>query len=140
EASQPTPTSVVFAADSGNVHIEKRYRLDQARYRLLLDVVVANRGDSPLGSDLTISIGGRQDPDKKGGGFFSGVSANIAAAVCFVNNNLERKAIENLGKESIKGGDGSVNWIATDEKFFLLAGVPYAQPPGKSRTCATRPT
>src|SRR5262249_36050110 len=30
EVSQPTPDSVVFAADAGNVHIEKRYRLDHA--------------------------------------------------------------------------------------------------------------
>ncbi|HEY7376570.1 MAG TPA: membrane protein insertase YidC [Polyangia bacterium] len=142
DVSQPTPDSVVFAADAGNVHVEKRYHLDKARYRLQLDVVVANRGDSAVDSAMLLSIGGRQDPEKKGGGFFSGSSANISAAVCFVNGNLERKAIENLAKDTIKDGKGSgtVSWIAADEKFFMVAAVPYAQPPGEIRTCAMRPT
>jgi len=141
EVSQPAPNTVVFAADAGNVHIEKRYRLDQARYRLLLDVAVANRGEAALGSKLALSLGGHQDPDKKGGGFFSGVSASISAAVCYVNGKVERKAIENLAKEPIKTEDGSgtINWIATDEKFFLLAAVPPAQPP-ETRQCTTQPT
>ena len=100
--SQPAPDTVVFAADAGTVHIEKRYRLDQARYRLQLDVVVANRGDAPVGSKLCWSIGGRQDPDKRGGGFFSGVSANVSSAICYVNGKVERKSIENLGKDPLK--------------------------------------
>jgi YidC/Oxa1 family membrane protein insertase len=148
EVSQPTPDSVVFAADSGKVHIEKRYRLDPApRYRLQLDVVVANGGDAALYSDLEMSIGGRQDPDKRGGGFFSGVSASISAAVCWANDsrNPERKAFENLTKETIKEGDGgpTVKWIAADEKFFMVAAVPYAQAsrvPPETRTCTARPT
>src|SRR5580765_5578211 len=67
EVSQPDANAVVFAADSGSVHIEKRYRLDQARYRLQLEVVVANRGDKQLYSKLMLGIAGRQDPDKRGG-------------------------------------------------------------------------
>ncbi|HMF43586.1 MAG TPA: membrane protein insertase YidC [Polyangia bacterium] len=144
ETSQPTPESVVFAADVGAVHIEKRYTLDKPRYRLHLDVVVANRGDSDLGSDLTIAIGGRQDPNKKGGGFFSGVSANISAAVCWSNNNrnAERKAIENLGKDTIKESDGgpTVGWIAADEKFFMVAAVPFVQMLPEQRLCAAHAT
>jgi YidC/Oxa1 family membrane protein insertase len=137
EASQPTPNTVVFAADSGNVHIEKRYRVDDARYRLQLDVVVSNRGDAPVGSDLVLAVTGRQDPDKRGGGFFSGVSANLASAVCYVNTKVERKAIEKLDKDQIKDedGKGTVSWIATDEKFFLLAAVPSAEPPPRDRFC-----
>ena len=137
DVSQPDPNTVVFAADSGNVHIEKRYRLDQARYRVQLDVVVANRGDGPVGSDLVLAVSGRQDPDKRGGGFFSGVSASISSALCYVNGKLHRKSIEDLHKEQIKeeDGRGAVNWIATDEKFFLLAAVPYPEAPPRERSC-----
>jgi len=137
EATQPSPDSVVFAADSGNVHIEKRYRVDKAPYRLQLDVVVANRGDAPVGSDLQLAVSGRQDPDKRGGGFFMGVSANVASSLCFVNGSVERKAIEELAKDTIKDedGKGTVNWIATDEKFFLLAAVPFAETKGRTRLC-----
>ena len=135
EASQPSPDAVVFATDVGTVHIEKRYRLDKARYRLLMDVVVANRGTGTIGSKLAISVGGRQDPDKKGGGFFSGGSANISSALCFVNGKLEREGIENLTKSPIQDKGSAVEWIATDEKFFLLAAVPYPEAPPRGRTC-----
>ena len=85
EVTQPAPDTVVFAADSGNVHIEKRYRADTTRYRLYLDVVLSNRGDAPVNHNLAIAVTGRQDPDKRGGGIFSAVSANVASAVCYVN-------------------------------------------------------
>src|SRR4029078_7207874 len=97
-----------------------------------------------VGSKLVVSIGGRQDPEKRGGGFFSGVSANISSALCYVsgNRNPNRISIENLGKDSIKESDGNGNvlWIATHEKFFLLAAVPSVETPQQSRICATRPT
>jgi len=137
EVSQPDANAVVFAADSGSVHIEKRYRLDQARYRLQLEVVVANRGDKQLYSKLMLAIAGRQDPDKRGGGFFSGVSASISSAICFVNGKVERKSIEGLAKDTIKAedGTGTINWIATDEKFFLLAAVPFQERTQNNRMC-----
>ena len=137
EASQPAPNTVVFAADSGNIHIEKRYRADQARYRLQLEVAVTNRGDAPVGSDLVLAVTGRQDPDKRGGGFFSGVSANIASAICYANGSVHRNAIEKLATDQIKDEDGrgAVGWIATDEKFFLLAAVPYPESPPSTRVC-----
>jgi YidC/Oxa1 family membrane protein insertase len=142
ETSQPTPDGVVFAADVGKVHIEKRYHVEKARYRLLLDVVVSNRGDAALDSRMMLSIGGRQDPEKKGGGFFSGGSANIAAAVCYGNGSVRRKAIEKLGSDQIKDSDGfpTVGWIATDEKFFIVAAVPHAQVPPETRRCQVRAT
>ena len=135
EASQPTPDAVVFAADVGSVHIEKRYRLDKARFRLQFDVVVANRGAGTIGSKLAVSLSGAQDPDKRGGGFFSGVSANVASAVCFVNGSVERESIESLAKSPIPDKVGTVQWIAADEKFFLLAAVPYPEVPARPRTC-----
>jgi YidC/Oxa1 family membrane protein insertase len=144
EATQPSSDAVTFATDVGDVHIEKRFRVDKARYRLQLEVVVANRGQAAVGSKLMLSIGGRQDPDKKGGGFFSGVGANISAALCYVNGNRNpvRKPIEHLAKEPIKEdeGTGSIGWIAADEKFFLLAAVPSPETPPQPRVCASHPT
>src|SRR5262245_4407318 len=120
EATQPSPESVVFATDVGDVHIEKRWRVDVARYRLRLDVVVSNRGQAAVGSKLLTSIGGRQDPDKRGGGFFSGVSASVSTALCYANTKVVRKPIQDLAEKPIKDdeGSGTINWVATDEKFF----------------------
>jgi YidC/Oxa1 family membrane protein insertase len=137
EASQPTPDTVVFATDVGTAHIEKRYRLDdKARYRLQFDVVVANRGNDVIGNKLVVAVSGRQDPEQRGGGFFSGISANVASAICYVNGKVERESIEGLGKSPIQDKGPAVQWIATDEKFFLLAAVPYPETPPRNRTCS----
>ena len=137
EVTQPAADTVVFAADSGNVHIEKRYRADTTRYRLYLDVVVSNRGDAPVNHNLAIAVTGRQDPDKRGGGIFSAVSANTASAVCYVNGSVERESIEGL---TPKTHNGVISWVATDEKFFLLAAVPAPEAPGRDRSCAMTST
>ncbi len=121
----------MFAADSGDVHIEKRYRADQARYRLQLDVVVTNRGDAPVEQHLVLAVTGRQDPDKKGGGFFvwrrRPTSRRRSATRTATSS---RNAIEKLDKDPIKVDKRARSrWIATDEKFFLLAAVPYPESP-----------
>jgi YidC/Oxa1 family membrane protein insertase len=141
ETSQPSPNAVTFAADVGNTHIEKRYRVDPKRYRLQLDVVVSNRAEAPVSSTVILSIGGRQDPEKRGGGFLSAVSANVSSALCFNlhGEKLLRKPIEHLEKEPIAGDEasGQIAWVGTDEKFFLVAAVPSLE---GTRTCGSKVT
>lgn len=136
---RPAPDTVIFAADAGNVHIEKRYIVDTTRYRLHLDVTVTNRSDQPVDQHLAVSIPGRQDPDKRGGGFLSGSSASLSSMLCAVDDKLERRLIDKLGKEPIDK-DGAVHWIAADEKFFLLAAVPYPASPPLEGVCAAKTT
>ena len=137
EVRRPDPKAVVFATDTGNVHIEKRYTVDTARYRLQLDVSIANRGAQPVDQHLAIALAGRQDPEKRGGGFFAGSSANIASTLCsYDDNKVERKAIDKLGKDPLDKL-GAIKWIGTDEKFFLLAAVPYPESPPRERRCAS---
>lgn len=136
EARQPSPDAVTFTAESGGVHLEKRYRLDQERYRLTLEVAVANRGDKAVEHHLALALTGRQDPDKRGGGFFSGPSANPASALCYVHDDLERKMIDDLAKDPLKAESGNVRWIAVDEKFFMLAAVPHPENPPANRSCS----
>jgi YidC/Oxa1 family membrane protein insertase len=140
DVSQPAPDAVVFAADAGGVHIEKRYRADTTRYRLHLEVVVSNRdakaGEKSGDHHLTLAVTGRQDPDKRGGGFLSGPASNPGSALCEVNDKTEREPIEKLAKSPIENKTGAVRWIAMDEKFFLLAAVPYPDNPPMDRSCA----
>ena len=138
DVSQPAPDKIVFSADVGGYHIEKRYQADTTRYRLQLDVVVANRTDKPSDHHLALAVTGRQDPEKRGGGFFSGSSANLSSAVCFVNDKAEREPVDKLGKDPIEK-EGTVRWAAIDEKFFLLAAVPYPENPVRDRICKATP-
>jgi YidC/Oxa1 family membrane protein insertase len=138
DVSQPDPETVVFSADVGDyTHIEKLYRVDKTRYRLHLQVTVANRGDKPVDHHLALGVTGRQDPEKRGGGFFGGVSANTSTAVCFVDDKAERQPLDKLGKDPFDKS-GMIRWIATDEKFFLLAAVPYPEAPPQPRTCRAK--
>jgi len=133
--SQPAPDTVVFTADTDQVHIEKRYRADTTRYRLHLDVVVQNKTAQNVDHHLALHVYGRQDPDKKGGGFFSGGTANLSSILCRVGDDTERRPIEKLVKDPIDK-IGNVRWVAADEKFFLLAAVPYPETPARERKCA----
>jgi YidC/Oxa1 family membrane protein insertase len=136
--TRPDPNTVVFTADTDTVRVEKWYRLDPARYRLHLDVVVRNKTARNQDHHLAIHVFGRQDPEKKGGGFFSPGSGNLSAIICQANGKTERQAVEKLGKDPFnKGGD--VRWIAADEKFFVLAAVPFPETPPRDRTCAGKP-
>jgi YidC/Oxa1 family membrane protein insertase len=136
EVRRPDQKTVVFAAETGSVHIEKRYTVDTTRYRLQLDVSIANRGAQPVDHHLAIALPGRQDPEKRGGGFFAGSSANIASALCFTDDKVERKAIDKLAKDPLDK-TGLIKWIGTDEKFFLLAAVPYPETPPRPGTCSS---
>jgi YidC/Oxa1 family membrane protein insertase len=131
--------TVVFAADVGTTHIEKRYIADATRYRLHLDVTITNRGDQPVDHHLAVSLPGRQDPDKRGGGFLSGSTASISSILCAVDDKVERRPIDKLAKDPIEK-DGAVRWIAGDEKFFLLAAVPYPASPPLEGICAAKST
>ena len=62
--------------------------------------------------------------------------ANIASALCFIDDKIDRKAIDKLGKDGIDKL-GAVKWIGTDEKFFLLAAIPYPESPPRERRCAS---
>jgi YidC/Oxa1 family membrane protein insertase len=134
QASQPTPDTVLFVAETPTVRVEKRYRLDTTRYRLTLDLVVHNKTDKTEDHALAIALSGRQDPEKKGGGFLSG-GANPSSILCAVNDDKpDRQPIEKLAKDPIDKS-GSVRWLGADEKFFLLAAVPYPEPGSANRTC-----
>lgn len=136
EVLRPDARSVVFAADSGSNHIEKRYVVDTTRYRVHLDVSVANRGQQPVSHHLGLSVAGHQDPEKRGGGFMSGSSANMSSVLCAVDDKLERRPIDKVSKDGLDKL-GAVHWIGSDEKFFLLAAVPYPETPPQQRRCAT---
>ena len=139
EVRRPAPDTVIFAADSGPMHIEKRYIVDATRYRLHLDVTLSNRGDQAIDDHLVVSIPGRQDPNKRGGGFFSGSTASVSSMLCEVDDKLERRPIDKLAKNPIDKL-GAVLWVASDEKFFLFAAVPYPESPAAERGCAAKST
>lgn len=124
---------VVYRAETPAVRIEKRYTFDSNRYRIQLDVTVQNRGAAPADHHLAIQLSGHQDPEAKGG-FLSGSSGNPAAVLCQVDDSTTRVSMEKLEKEPLHKV-GGVSWIGTDEKFFLLAVVPYPETPPKARTC-----
>jgi YidC/Oxa1 family membrane protein insertase len=136
QVSRPAPDTVSFVAENADVRVEKRYRTDTTRYRVQLDVVVQNKTDKEQDHHLALHIAGHQDQQKKGGGFFSGGAANLSSMLCYLNGdrNPEREPIEKLAKNPIDKL-GNVLWIGSDEKFFLLAAIPYPELTPSDRRC-----
>ena len=65
----------------------------------------------------------------------SGPASNPSSVVCAVNDKIERESIDKLAKDRLDKG-GTVRWVGTDEKFFLLAAVPFPETPPRDRTCS----
>jgi YidC/Oxa1 family membrane protein insertase len=137
EVSRPAPDTVVFTAETDAVRIEKRYRAESTRYRLQLDVTIENKAAKPANEHLAIQVFAHQDPNGKGGGFLGGSSANTASVLCYVGDKTERTPVEKLAKETVEKV-GNVRWIGADEKFFLVAAVPFPESPPHDRTCTQR--
>jgi YidC/Oxa1 family membrane protein insertase len=136
-AEQAAPDTVVFRAQTEAVEIEKRFRTERDRYRLNLSMSVRNKSDKPQSHGLIVHLYAQQDPEKKGGGFMSYASANLAELVCWANDKAHRSAVEPLAKEPIDLV-GGVRWAAAGEKFFTLAVVPFPESPPKERRCGAR--
>jgi YidC/Oxa1 family membrane protein insertase len=132
--SKPAADTVALVAENAQVRIEKRFRADTTRYRLQLDVVISNKTAQQQDHYLALHLAGRQDPEKKGGGFFTGGAANLTSMLCFVGDDIKREPVEKLGKDPINK-DGTVHWIGADEKFFVLAAAPYPDAAPGSRNC-----
>ena len=136
-AEQPAPDTVIFRAQTDAVAVEKRYRSEPDRYRLNFSMSVQNKSDKPQSHGLIVHLYAQQDPEKKGGGFMSYASANLAEVVCWANDKARRSAVEPLAKEPIDLV-GGVRWAATGEKFFTVAAVPFPESPAKERRCGAR--
>jgi YidC/Oxa1 family membrane protein insertase len=134
QLGEHTDKVVSFVAENADVRVEKRFVVDTTRYRLHLDVVVQNKTDKSQDHAMVVALAGRQDPEKKGGGFLSGGAANLSSLLCYANGDIQREPVEKLAKDPFDK-TGTVLWFGADEKFFLLAGAPYPEDATRERTC-----
>jgi YidC/Oxa1 family membrane protein insertase len=131
---QASPTSVVFRAENADVVVEKRFTLEPQRYRLQFSVLVQNKTQKSFDLGLLVQLFAAQDPDKKGGGFFSYASANQAEMVCYANDKAKRSTVESLLKEA-QSYVGGIRWASAGDKYFTIAAVPFPENPPRDRGC-----
>ena len=128
----------MFAADTGTVHIEKRYRVDTTRYRLQLDVV-GQPTAATRRSDQHLAIWRRRAGrirTSKGGGFFSGVVGQHSrrrSATSTTRSSASRSRSSARIRSTKRSG--TVNWIG-DRREVLPAG---RGPVSRSRRRASAP-
>jgi YidC/Oxa1 family membrane protein insertase len=134
---RPDSATVVFRTETDTVAIEKRYRTESDRYRLNFALSVKNKTDKAQAHGLTVHLYAHQDPDKKGGGFFGYASANLAELVCWVNDKARRSSVDSLIKDPMDV-PGLARWVASGEKFFTIAAVPYPEKPSRDGRCGAR--
>jgi YidC/Oxa1 family membrane protein insertase len=134
QVTRPAADSVVFHAETDDVVVEKRFTLEAQRYRLQLSVTVQNKGSKTLDHGFTVRMFAAQDPEKKGGGFFSYASANLTEVVCYVSDKAKRSTVDELAKEP-QNYLGGVRWAAAGDKYFMVAAVPFPETPPHDRGC-----
>jgi len=127
---------VTYRAETPAAMIEKRFTVDQARFRIHMDVTVQNRSAAAQDHHLAIQVSGVQDQDAKGG-FFSGTTGNTSNVLCHLDGKMVREDVEKVGKEPLDR-KGAVSWVGTDEKFFLTAIAPYPETPPRELGCKGR--
>ena len=132
--AQSAGHAVVFRAETDEVVVEKRFTLEPQRYRLAMSMMIQNKTGRPLDHGLVIHLYAAQDPDKKGGGFWSYASANLAETVCHVGDKAHRSTVEALVKEP-QSYVGGVRWAAAGDKYFTFAAVPLPESPPRDRGC-----
>jgi YidC/Oxa1 family membrane protein insertase len=132
--TRPVAGSVVFHAETDEVVVEKRFTLEPQRYRLQLTVSVQNKGGKPLDHGFVVRLFATQDPEKKGGGFMSYASANLAEMVCYVGDKAKRSTVEALAKEP-QNFLGGVRWASAGDKYFMIAAVPLPESQPRDRGC-----
>ncbi len=134
---QKTSDAVVFRTEADGVVVTKRFALEPHRFRINLTVTVQNKADKPQSHGLVMHVNAHQDPEKKGGGFFSYASADMAELVCYANDKARRQTVEDAAKEHMDFV-GGVRWVAAGTKFFTVAAVPAPENPPKERRCTSR--
>jgi YidC/Oxa1 family membrane protein insertase len=130
---------ISFLIESDAVALRRRIKVDPGSLAFLLEFEVVNRTDRAQSHILALHLSGRQDPKKKGGGFWDMASADLATMACLVDGSRtpEREPVESLFKEP-KTVSGAIGWIAADTKYFAVAAVPHPESPPRPGSCERR--
>ncbi len=114
-------SELVFAWQSDDLSVEKRYRLHPEDYLLELDVTVeVKRGSAKQG--LVVSLFSYQDPNRKKGGFLSRQVHEWTAA-CDVGGDVGRWDVKAVG-EKVHDERGAVDWGGFLHSYFAFVMAP----------------
>lgn len=140
-----TRSSLVYEWSSPKVRIRKTYELEEKRPVVRLSVEVQNLTKGMLDERLKMKLFARQDP-RRGEPGMTNPYPQIPTGLCYVNGELERRssgAIAGTQSSCSAAGCGmgsgpvnrvgQVNWIASDDRYFITALVP--QDAGAQRRC-----
>ena len=127
---------LVYEWTSQKVQIRKYYLLDDKRPVLWLDIEVENRTKTMLDERLKMKLFAQQDAQTAKPGM-TNPYPRIPTALCHVNGKIQRRsaaAIAGTQSSCSAAGCGmgkgpvnmlgQVNWVASDDRYFLTALVP----------------
>ena len=150
--TQQTEDELVYTADVGSVHLEKRWRLPREGYELGLRLVIEHRGqpgEAPIVANLAVPVSGWQDPAERPSGLGFGRRYKLTEASCDIAGKLHHKTHEDLvtgrsggflgcsqGAAQPPGFNegGDVRWVGIGEPFFLVAAA-FGPAEGGERRC-----
>jgi YidC/Oxa1 family membrane protein insertase len=131
--------------ESKKVRIDKIYRLDKKLTAGTLTVKVKNLSKATLDQRLEMKLYARQDPKTSKPGF-TNPYPRIPTGICHVNGEIHRRSVDaingsqsgctpagcGMGSGAVEQV-GEINWVASDDLYFMVALIPVKQSQGLCR-------
>ncbi|MCA9669943.1 MAG: membrane protein insertase YidC [Myxococcales bacterium] len=139
-------TQIVYRWSSSKVEVTKTFKLDNKSAQGAFEISVKNKTDRGLGARLRVALHSYQDPSTGKTGF-ANPYPRLATGLCHVNGELQRRNAQairgtqsscsaagcGMGEGEVRAV-GKVEWIGTDDRYFLTALVPKGD--DRDRKCA----
>lgn len=136
---------LIYQWQSNQVLVEKSFTLDKTRPILWFDLKIKNLSSNAINERLKVKLFAQQDPHAAKPGM-TNPYPTIPTGLCQVNGKIERRSVGAIdGTQSgcsaagCGMGEGpfnmvgNVKWIASDDRYFLIALVPREE--GAQRLC-----
>jgi YidC/Oxa1 family membrane protein insertase len=134
------PQRVRYAWSSARVRVVKDFVLDRARPVIWMSVTVHNLSAGPLRQRMKLQLFARQRPGQSEGGM-TDPYPRIPTGMCHINGELQRRSVNGaLGQpgggcseagcgagSGPVGEVGPLRWIASDDRYFMVAVVPQGK-------------
>ena len=108
--------SYSWTSENG-VTVTRRYLFHPDEYRIDMEISVENGSNGKVKGKLGINLFERDSGKDAGRYSFSGFVARV-------DGELEKKSFGDLKKKGEKVIDGSISWMALEDKYFITAVLP----------------
>ena len=129
DAAVPVADILFTQKSVAPLHLEKKYRFHNDRYKIECELTLHNTGSAPITGSPVLAWSAPLSLHS-GSGMFSG-PAPVAEFAYHINGNVAKKDFSKI-KEPVTI-EGDILWTAVEEKYFTAALIPDSDKPAQIR-------